>query len=56
LALAGALDPKFSLEATAIAGAVVDGRAAFVPDAHHAAHLEQPESCAAQVGDFTRPL
>jgi 2-succinyl-6-hydroxy-2,4-cyclohexadiene-1-carboxylate synthase len=52
LALAGALDPKFRLEATAIAEDVVNGCATFVTDAHHAAHLEQPQRCAAQVMDF----
>jgi 2-succinyl-6-hydroxy-2,4-cyclohexadiene-1-carboxylate synthase len=56
LALAGELDQKFRLEATAIANDVVDGRAAFVADAHHAAHLEQPERTAAQVVAFTHPL
>jgi 2-succinyl-6-hydroxy-2,4-cyclohexadiene-1-carboxylate synthase len=56
LALAGALDEKFRLEATSIADGVVDGRADVVADAHHAAHLEQPERSAALVQDFTRPL
>jgi pimeloyl-ACP methyl ester carboxylesterase len=56
LALAGDLDVKFRLEATAIAESVVDGRAEFVADAHHAAHLEQPERCAALVERFTHPL
>ncbi len=54
LALAGALDQKFRLEATAIAEDAAHGRAAFVTDAHHAAHLEQPQRCAAQVLDFIR--
>ncbi len=56
LALAGALDQKFRLEATAIADQVLDGRAEFVADAHHAAHLEQPERCASIVQRFTLPL
>ena len=56
LALAGALDQKFRLEATSIADGVADGRADVVADAHHAAHLEQPERSAALVQDFTRPL
>ena len=56
LALAGALDQKFGLEATAIAENVVDGRAKFVADAHHAAHLEQPERSAELVQRFTRQL
>jgi 2-succinyl-6-hydroxy-2,4-cyclohexadiene-1-carboxylate synthase len=55
LALAGALDPKFRLEATAIADTVPDGRSQFVEGAHHAAHLEQPQRCAAQVADFIYP-
>jgi len=54
LALAGELDQKFRLEATAIAETVEVGRAQFVTDAHHAAHLEQPQRCADQVADFTR--
>ena len=49
LALAGALDQKFSLEATAIAEGAADASAQFVPDAHHAAHLEQAEATAALV-------
>ena len=55
-ALAGALDHKFRLEASAIAERAVDGRAEFVTDAHHAAHLEQPVESAALVQRFTRPL
>ena len=54
LALAGVLDRKFSLEATAIAGGVLNGEVEFVPDAYHAAHLEQPEATAALVQGFTR--
>jgi 2-succinyl-6-hydroxy-2,4-cyclohexadiene-1-carboxylate synthase len=54
LALAGALDEKFSLEATAIAESVRDGRATFVPDARHAAHLEQPAATAQLVLPVTR--
>jgi pimeloyl-ACP methyl ester carboxylesterase len=54
LALAGELDQKFRLEATAIAETVEDGKVEFVVDAHHAAHLEQPQRCAAQVADFIR--
>lgn len=56
LALAGALDQKFRLEATAIAANVVHGSVDFVPDAHHAAHLEKPLRCAQLLSDFTRPL
>jgi 2-succinyl-6-hydroxy-2,4-cyclohexadiene-1-carboxylate synthase len=52
LALAGALDEKFSLEARAIADDVLDGTARVVPEARHAAHLEQPEATAALVQGF----
>jgi 2-succinyl-6-hydroxy-2,4-cyclohexadiene-1-carboxylate synthase len=54
LTVAGELDLKFSLEAQSIADAVADGKAAFVPDAHHAAHLEQPELTAVLIQDFIR--
>jgi 2-succinyl-6-hydroxy-2,4-cyclohexadiene-1-carboxylate synthase len=54
MALAGALDVKFSREASAIADGVVDGRAEFVPEAHHAAHLERPGSTAVLVQNFIR--
>jgi 2-succinyl-6-hydroxy-2,4-cyclohexadiene-1-carboxylate synthase len=56
LAFAGDLDAKFSTEASAIAEAVANGTAEYVLDAHHAAHLEQPERSAALVQEFTRPL
>jgi 2-succinyl-6-hydroxy-2,4-cyclohexadiene-1-carboxylate synthase len=56
LAFAGALDEKFRREASAIAEGVADGTAEFVPDAHHAAHLERPEQSAALVQEFTRRL
>jgi 2-succinyl-6-hydroxy-2,4-cyclohexadiene-1-carboxylate synthase len=54
LAVAGELDLKFALEAQSIADAVADGKAVFVAHAHHAAHLEQPESAAAYVQGFIR--
>ncbi len=54
LAIAGGLDHKFSVEATAIAHDVVSGRADLVPQAKHAAHLEQPEATAGIVANFTR--
>jgi 2-succinyl-6-hydroxy-2,4-cyclohexadiene-1-carboxylate synthase len=54
LALAGALDQKFLLEATAIAEGVVHGEVESVAEAHHAAHLERPESTATLVQRFTR--
>jgi 2-succinyl-6-hydroxy-2,4-cyclohexadiene-1-carboxylate synthase len=56
LALAGALDEKFRLEATAIADTVIDGRSEFIEDAHHAAHLEQPERSADLVAGFISPV
>ena len=54
MAMAGALDQKFSLEATAIAEDIVNANAKFVPDARHAAHLEQPEATAELVQSFIR--
>jgi 2-succinyl-6-hydroxy-2,4-cyclohexadiene-1-carboxylate synthase len=52
LTLAGSLDQKFSIEANAIADGVADGHTAFIDDAHHAAHLEQPAASAASVSSF----
>lgn len=52
LAVAGARDTRFVLEARAIAAAVSDGRVLEVADAGHAAHLERPEASAAGVLDF----
>lgn len=52
VAMAGALDRKFSLEATAIAEEVVNAKAVFVPDAGHAAHLERPDATAELVQRF----
>ncbi len=52
LALAGQRDAKFSLEARAIAESVARGRAELVPDAGHAAHLEQPAATARLVEGF----
>jgi 2-succinyl-6-hydroxy-2,4-cyclohexadiene-1-carboxylate synthase len=52
LALAGDLDQKFRREAAAIAEGVINGSVEFVSEAHHAAHLEQPERCAAQALEF----
>jgi pimeloyl-ACP methyl ester carboxylesterase len=54
LTMAGLLDLKFSLEAQLIADTVADGKVEFVADAHHAAHLEQPELAAALVQSFIR--
>ena len=56
LTMAGARDEKFCREASAIAEGVLNGTAEFVLDAHHAAHLEQPERSAALVQEFTRRL
>jgi 2-succinyl-6-hydroxy-2,4-cyclohexadiene-1-carboxylate synthase len=53
LALAGANDEKFALEAAAIASSVAVGTERMVPEARHAAHLEQPESCASMIQQFT---
>ncbi len=55
LALAGALDRKFTLEARAIASAVPQGRAETIEGAGHAAHLEQPEDVADLVARFLTP-
>ncbi len=54
LALAGALDTKFSLEAKAIAASVPHGSYDLIDHAGHAAHLEQPEQTAAAVLKFLR--
>ena len=54
LALAGALDTKFSLEAKAIAEGVSQGSYTLIDNAGHAAHLEQPDSTAAVVRLFLR--
>jgi len=52
LAMAGSNDLKFTLEADAIARGVGNGVSAVVPDAGHAAHLEQPERSASMVSAF----
>jgi 2-succinyl-6-hydroxy-2,4-cyclohexadiene-1-carboxylate synthase len=52
VALAGALDEKFCVEAAAIADAVIGATVHFIPEAHHAAHLEAPAATAALVQDF----
>lgn len=44
LALAGAHDSKFAAIAEQIATAVPAGRFALIPDAAHAAHLQQPQA------------
>lgn len=52
LAVAGALDIKFTGEAHAIADAVTSGRVGLVRGAGHAAHLEAPTEAAAVVSEF----
>jgi 2-succinyl-6-hydroxy-2,4-cyclohexadiene-1-carboxylate synthase len=54
LAFAGDRDTKFCREASAIVEEVANGTVAFVLDANHAAHLEQPERSADLVHEFTR--
>jgi pimeloyl-ACP methyl ester carboxylesterase len=54
LAVAGALDQKFSLEATSIAAGIVNAHSKFVAGARHAAHLEQPTATAELVQSFIR--
>ena len=49
LTLAGREDLKFSAEALAIAESVPRGRRHLINDAHHAAHLEQPDEAATSV-------
>jgi len=52
LALAGAADIRFSLAAERLARGVPAGLFSLVPGAGHAAHLEQPDLCAAIVTRF----
>jgi pimeloyl-ACP methyl ester carboxylesterase len=52
LFLAGALDEKYAALARALAAGVPLGEAAWVPDAGHAAHLEQPAALAALLEGF----
>jgi 2-succinyl-6-hydroxy-2,4-cyclohexadiene-1-carboxylate synthase len=42
LVIAGLLDAKFTAIARSMAAALPQGRLALVPEAGHAAHLEQP--------------
>ncbi|HVB71117.1 MAG TPA: alpha/beta fold hydrolase [Acidimicrobiales bacterium] len=51
MAIAGALDAKFTAEAQAIADADAS-RAALVGGAGHATHLEEPQECAELVSGF----
>ena len=52
LALAGEHDDNYAAIAERMAAELPEGRFATVPDAGHAAHLEQPEAVAELVGDF----
>jgi 2-succinyl-6-hydroxy-2,4-cyclohexadiene-1-carboxylate synthase len=51
LFLAGALDQKFAAEASALSEGVSLGSHVLVPNAGHAAHLEQPDAVAALITD-----
>jgi 2-succinyl-6-hydroxy-2,4-cyclohexadiene-1-carboxylate synthase len=51
LLVAGAKDARYVAFAERLAAAVPNGRAAFVPGAGHAAHLEQPVAFAALLAD-----
>ena len=52
LLVAGELDAKYADIARAMAEAIPDARAAVVPGAGHAVHLEQPAAFASLVGGF----
>ena len=52
LAIAGANDDKFAAIARQIADAVPSGRFLLIPNAAHAAHLQQPEAVAAAITGF----
>ncbi len=52
LLLAGAEDAKFSAIAREMAADIPDAETHIIPDAGHAAQLEQPEQCAALVRAF----
>jgi 2-succinyl-6-hydroxy-2,4-cyclohexadiene-1-carboxylate synthase len=49
LAIAGALDDRYSEAARRIARAVPDGRAAIIEGAGHAPHLQRPDEVAAEI-------
>lgn len=55
LAMAGQLDEKFAALAEQIAAAVIEGTVLLVPDASHAAHLQQPEFVAQSILRFLPP-
>lgn len=52
LAMAGELDTRYTELAHELAAAISCGRSAIAPNAGHAAHLENPEWCAAQATAF----
>jgi 2-succinyl-6-hydroxy-2,4-cyclohexadiene-1-carboxylate synthase len=52
LAIAGEQDDKYAAISTRMAALLPRGRAALLPGAGHAAHLEQPEAFAALVAEF----
>jgi pimeloyl-ACP methyl ester carboxylesterase len=52
LAVAGALDDKYAAIAERMAERLPLGRAAFIPDAGHAAHLERPDEFSDLLLDF----
>lgn len=52
LLVAGALDRKYGALAGAMAAAMPNARAALVPDAGHAVHLEQPDAFTSLVTGF----
>jgi 2-succinyl-6-hydroxy-2,4-cyclohexadiene-1-carboxylate synthase len=51
LVVAGADDLRFRRWLHSLERSLPDGRSALVPEAGHAAHLEQPEACAALLDD-----
>ncbi len=57
LALAGQFDQKFTTIARDLVAAIGDNaRFASIPEAGHAAHLEQPESFTAALREFIEPI
>ncbi len=52
LALAGALDAKYTEIAIEMADAIPSARSVIIPEAGHAAQIEQPERCAATIIEF----
>jgi 2-succinyl-6-hydroxy-2,4-cyclohexadiene-1-carboxylate synthase len=52
LAVAGEDDDKYAAVAARMADALPNGRAALIPGAGHAAHMEQPEAFSELLADF----